>query len=86
MRERIDEGFELDDGAGPAVNEQQREGCVALAADVPEVQFDAIDLAGELRMLVEARLAISPIVAVAPVVAEFPNVGEVCAVVPADIF
>ena len=83
--EGADEVEELEDGAGPAVRQDERVGIGAVAADVPEVDIDAVDLAEELGPGVERGLLGAPVVLVAPVVAKLANVGDVSAVVPAGV-
>ena len=69
-----DELEELKHRAGPAVREEQGMGVRPLAADVPVVDVDAVDLAEELGPGVERGLLGAPVVLVAPVVAELADV------------
>jgi hypothetical protein len=61
VRRRIGEGPDdlqlLDDRAGPAVGDDQRERVLMLRADVDEVDVEAVDLGHELRQRVQLRLA-----------------------------
>ena len=80
-----DEFEELKHRAGPAVREEQGMGVRPLAADVPVVDVDAVDLAEELGPGVERGLLGAPVVLVAPVVAQLAHVSDVGSVVPAGV-
>ena len=74
--ERPDDLQELDDGAGPAVGQQERAGVRLGRADVQKVDADAVDFGPELRMRVDARLRRPPVILVPPIGAELPHVRE----------
>ena len=82
LAQRPEQPVELVDRAGPAVDQQQREGVGGAPAHVPEVQVDAVDLAQEPGDRVELGLARAPVVAVAPVLAELADGVDLRAVVP----
>jgi hypothetical protein len=71
---RIGEGPDdlqlLDDRAGPAVGDDQREGVGMWGADVEEVDVEAVDLGGELRQRVQPGLDLAPVVGGRPVAGE----------------
>jgi hypothetical protein len=66
LGERSDHVKVLDDGAGPAVGEDERRRVIATRADVHEVDPRAVDLGDELGQRVELGLERSPIEDVAP--------------------
>jgi hypothetical protein len=68
MREQRDELVEFDERAGPAMREQQRQGCPALSLLVDEVEINAIDRHGEVMEAIEHRLLCTPVVVGAPVI------------------
>src|SRR5215211_1437402 len=71
------------EGVGPAVGQDQREGVGLGRAEVREVDGLAVDGGGELRDLVELGLPGPPVVVVAPVVDQVLDIAEGDAVVPA---
>jgi hypothetical protein len=74
--QRLDEVEELCDGAREAVRDQQRLGIGLVGFDVQEVDALAVDLGGELRVLVEPRLLGAPVVPRAPVLGELLEVAQ----------
>jgi hypothetical protein len=46
--ERFDDLVELDDGSGPAVGDQQREGVVLRGSLMDEMDVQAVDFGGEM--------------------------------------
>jgi hypothetical protein len=60
--ERLDDLQLLDDRAGPAVGDDQREGVLVLRADVDEMDVEAVDLGRELRQRVQLGLDPAPVV------------------------
>jgi hypothetical protein len=58
--ERPDDLRLLDDRAGPAVGDDQRQGVGMGGADVEEVEVEAVDLGRELRQRVQRGLAAAP--------------------------
>ena len=55
--QRIDDLQLLDDRAGPAVGDDERQRVFMLRADVDEVDVEPVDLGDELRQGVQLRLA-----------------------------
>ena len=87
---RVGEGpgdlVHLEVGAGPAVDEQQRERVGADAGDVREVNAEAVDLGAEAgEELVQHPFLGAPVVGAAPVLDQFADVGKRGAVVPAYV-
>ena len=70
IRERLDDLQLLDDRAGPAVRDDQRERVLVARADVDEVDVEPVDLGQEVRQGVQLRLAPSPVVVGRPVARE----------------
>jgi hypothetical protein len=60
--ERADELELLDDRAGPAVADDERQRVLVLRANVDEVDVQPIDLGHELREGVQPRLALAPVI------------------------
>jgi hypothetical protein len=81
-RQRLDHVEELQERAGPAVGEDQRERVRFRGPDVDEVDGLAVDLGGEVRKLVELRLVRAPVVAGAPVLGKLLQPRQRKAVVP----
>ena len=76
----------LEVGAGPAVDEQQRERVGALAGKMGEVKAEAVDLGAEAgQALVQHAFLNAPVVGAAPVLDQLADVGERRAVVPAYV-
>src|SRR5262249_36489670 len=69
----IDDLQLLDDRAGPAVVDDQRQRVFMLRANVNEVDVQPVDLGDELRQGVQCRLASAPVVPGRPVAREFLN-------------
>jgi hypothetical protein len=65
--ERADDLEHLEDRAGPAVRDDQRQRVLVLRLDVDEVDAKPVDLGGELRQRAQLRLARAPVVTGAPV-------------------
>ncbi len=68
--ERPDHVEHLDDRAGPAVRDDQRQRVLVRRAHVDEVDVEAVDLGDELRERVQPRLETSHVVLVGPVAHE----------------
>jgi hypothetical protein len=64
---RADDPEQLDNRAGPAVRDDQRQRVLVPRLGVDEVDAEAVDLGRELRQRVQFRLAVAPVVAAAPV-------------------
>src|SRR5205823_12330715 len=79
------EPLELDDGARPAVREEERQGLSAHARLVDEVKLDPADLDGELAKAVQPGLVHAPLVLRPPVLDQLPHVSEARAVAPAGL-
>src|SRR5207253_6086418 len=67
---------ELGDGAGEAVGDKQRLGAGMPGFDMQEVDPLAVDLGGELRVVVELCLGGAPVVLRAPVPGEVLQVAQ----------
>src|SRR2546429_8088603 len=67
----IDDLELLDDRAGPAMGDDERQGAFVLGPSVNEMNVEAIDLRDELRQCVQPRLARAPVVIGHPVAGEF---------------
>ena len=74
--ERIDDLQLLDDRAGPAVRDDDRQRILMFRTNVNEMNVQPIDLGDELRQSVQFRLAFAPIVIRRPMAREFLNHGE----------
>ena len=70
---RLDDLQLLDDRAGPAVRDDQRQRVVVLRPNVDEMDVQPIDLGHELRQGIQPRLALAPVVLRRPVAREFLN-------------
>ena len=68
--ERLDDLQLLDDRAGPAVRDDERQGVLMLGADMDEMNVQPVDLGHEVREGVELRLALAPVVVGRPVAGE----------------
>ena len=68
--ERADELQLLDDRAGPAVTDDQRERVLVLGANMDEVDVEPVDLGDEVREGLQPRLALAPVVLGRPVAGE----------------
>ena len=62
MRQWAPDRAELPERPGPAVTHDQRDGVFAIGAGVDEVQFDAFDACGVVRVLVDLILNFEPVV------------------------
>jgi hypothetical protein len=67
---RLDDLQLLDDRAGPAVRDDQRQRVLVRRPDVDEVNIETVDLRHELRQRVQLRLAAAPVVFRRPIVRE----------------
>src|SRR6266478_4119531 len=80
MRSRVaqqrDDFLELDERAGPAMREHQRQWVRALAPDLNEMDVQPIDRGHELRQRVQSRLLLPPVKAVAPVTYQLLQPGQ----------
>ena len=65
--QRLDEFELLDDGARPAMRNDDRQGALVLRTNVNEVDVETIDLGDEVRHRVEPRLDLAPVVFRSPV-------------------
>lgn len=83
--ERADDVEHLDDGAGPAVGDDERQRVRLGRADVQGVDRLPVEGGEQLRVLVEACLPGAPVVAVRPVVGDLTEVGDGHAALPADV-
>ena len=70
IRQRIDDLQLLDDRAGPAVRDDERQRIRMLRTDVDEVNVDPVDVGDELRQGVQLRLALAPVVIGRPIARE----------------
>jgi hypothetical protein len=75
VRESPDDLDELDDRAGPAVCDDERQCLGMRRANVEEMDAEPVDHSAELRQGVQPGLGSAPVVLVGPVVAELPQVG-----------
>ena len=69
----IDDLQLLDDRAGPAVRDDERQRIFMFRTNMNEMNVEPVDLGDELRQGVEPRLRLSPIVAGAPVAHQLLN-------------
>ena len=69
--ERVDDPQQLDDRAGPAVRDDDRQRVLVIRADVDEVDVEAVDLGHEVRQRLQSLLAFAPVVRGGPVAREF---------------
>ena len=81
--QRSDHLRELDDRAGPAVRQDQRQGAEFLRTLVDEVNVETVDVRLELIELIEPPLLRPPVERGAPVGDELLEVRQVRAVIPA---
>ena len=72
--ERVDDVEELDEGSGPAVEQQQRRGVRLGRTDVEEVVLLPVDHRGELRVPVDAGLLGPPVEPGSPVLGQLAQV------------
>ncbi|HVJ55267.1 MAG TPA: hypothetical protein VM689_22595 [Aliidongia sp.] len=75
----------LGDAAGPAMGQDQRHASAPLRPLMDEMDTLAIDVGRELREAVQSPLGRAPIEAVPPMIHEAAQIGDVGAVLPADI-
>ena len=80
--QRLDQVQELGDRAREAMRDQQRLRAGLAGLDVQEVDVLAVDLGGELRVLVELRLGGAPVVLRVPVPGELLQVAQRYAAAP----
>jgi hypothetical protein len=69
--QRIDDLQLLDDRAGPAVRDDDRQCIRMFRTDVNEMNVEPVDLGDEVRQGFQPRLAFAPIVICRPVACEF---------------
>jgi hypothetical protein len=74
--ERLDDLQLLDDRAGPAVRDDQRQRILMRRLHVDEMDAQPVDLGHELRQRVQPRLTSAPVVFRRPVVREVPHRRE----------
>ena len=74
--ERVDDLELLDDRAGPAVGDDERQRIVMARTNVDEMDVESVDLGHEVRQGVQRRLAPAPVVICRPVAREFLNHRE----------
>ena len=74
--ERADDVEHLDDRAGPAVRDDQRQRVRVRRPDVDEVDVEAVDLGQELRERVQPRRQPAEVVVIGPVASELPGRRE----------
>ena len=68
--ERIDDLQLLDDRAGPAVRDDQRQRIFMFRTNVNEVNVQPIDLGDEIRQRIQPRLDLAPVVLGRPIARE----------------
>jgi hypothetical protein len=80
MRGRIRQGIHdlqlLDDRAGPAVCNDERQRIVVFGANVNEMNIELVDLRHELRQGIELRFDLAPVIFARPVARERLHCGE----------
>jgi hypothetical protein len=76
IRQRTDRVEQLHDRAGPSVGHDQRQCIRVRRPHVDEVDVDAVDLRGELRMRVQPPLEATEVVPGRPVASEFLHRGQ----------
>ena len=86
MGQRLDDAVEFEDGARPAMGDEQRFRIGAGAGFADEVNVEPVDAGDVVRPAVELGFPFPPVIAVAPVVHQPAHVGQVCAVEPAAPF
>src|SRR5690349_15965810 len=69
--ERLDKLQLLDNGARPAVRDDDRQRVLVLRASMNEMNVEAIDLGDEIRVPIDPRFTLAPIVCSRPVACEF---------------
>ena len=74
--ERIDDLQLLDDRAGPAVRDDERQRVGVLRTDVDEMNIQPVDLGDEVRQRAQSRLARTPVVFRSPIARELLNRRE----------
>ena len=70
IRKRIDDFQLLDNRAGPAMRDDERQGVLLFRADMNEMNVEPIDFSDEVRQRIEPRLAFAPIVLGPPITRE----------------
>ena len=68
--QRLDDLQLLDDRAGPAVGDDDRQRILVLRADVDEVDVEPVDFGDEIREGVQPRLDLAPVVFGRPIIGE----------------
>src|SRR4029453_16919432 len=79
-RQRLDGAQVLQDGARPAVGQDERKRVLPCGADMDEMDLLTTDLGGELRVLVELRLPRAPLIGGTPGIHEPPDPFDTYAV------
>ena len=86
VRERRDYLQHLDERAGPAVRDDQRNRVRTLPARVDEVDAQPVHVRAVLGKGVDGGFLRAPVETVRPVFAQLPDIGEAGAVVPPRVF
>ena len=84
--QRLDHLVKLHERAGPAVDDDQRQGVWPLSAPMNEMDVEAVDLRLELLEPVEPTFLRTPIERVPPIGDEVFQIGEIGSVIPASAF
>jgi hypothetical protein len=74
--QRLDQFELLDDGARPAVGDDDGQGILVFRAHVNEVDVEPVDLGDEVGRRIDARLDLAPVIFGGPVLCELPDRGE----------
>src|SRR3984885_10660721 len=69
--EQVDDAEHLDDRAGPAVRDDERQRVLVGRTDVDEVDVESVYLGHEVRQCTEPRLEPAPVIILRPVAREF---------------
>jgi hypothetical protein len=80
--ERTDHAMKIPERPWPPAGQNQRRGIVPLAADVDEVNEDAIDQGPKLRPSVDRSLPLAPVIRAQPMLAQLCQVAAAEAVAP----
>ena len=76
VRKRADDLQLLDDRAGPAVRDDERQRIFVFRANMNEMNIEAVDLGHELREGVDPGLDLPPVMLRLPIPHDFPNRRE----------
>ena len=74
--QRLDDLQLLDDRAGPAVRDDERQRILMLRTNVDEMDVEPVDLGDEVRQGVQPRLDLAPVVLGRPIARELLNRRE----------